>query len=180
MQIGDHLFVSKPSFGQYGRFYTHHGIYVGGQRVIHYAGYANGISGGSGDKRVGLVSLERFRDGQAVKVLRHPTHFSREQIVRRAHSRVGEDPYSLFWRNCEHFATWCCTGEERSTQVRNAIQFLGGTAATGVTIKTAGSSAGKQVISQGAQWLARNPLVIAGAAVSGIGYGLYRLWDEHA
>ena len=28
MQPGDHLFVSKPVFGQYGRFYSHHGIYV--------------------------------------------------------------------------------------------------------------------------------------------------------
>lgn len=62
MQIGDHIFVCKPAIGRYGRVYTHHGIYVDGQRVIHYAGYAEGISGG-GDKRVGLISLEQFRDG---------------------------------------------------------------------------------------------------------------------
>lgn len=115
-----------------------------------------------------------------MQIRRHPALFPRAQIIRRAASRLGEDKYSLLWRNCEHFATWCWTDEERSKQVRNAVKLLGGTAATGATIKAASSSAGKQVISHGAQWLARNPLVLTGAAVAGIGYGLYRLWDEHA
>jgi hypothetical protein len=139
--------------------------------VIHYAGYADGISGG-GDKRVGLISLEQFRGGQVVQIRRHPGLFPRDKIIRRAASCLNEDKYSLLWRYGEHFATWCWTDDERSKQVRNAVKLRGGTAVTGATIKAASSSAGKQVISLGAQWLTRNPLVLTGAALAGIGYGL--------
>ena len=35
MQTGDHLISPRPGF-------THHGLYVGNNEVIHYAGYSSG------------------------------------------------------------------------------------------------------------------------------------------
>lgn len=180
MQIGDHIFVSRPVFGPHGRFYTHHGIYVGEQQVIHYGGYANGFSSSDADQQVALVSLDSFRSGQTIQVRQHAMRFSRQAVVRRARSRLGENDYSLLWRNCEHFATWCWTNEERSEQVRKAVKVIGGSVAAGIAIKAATSQAGSQAISVGAQRLAGNPVALAGAAIAGIGYGLYRLWDEYA
>jgi hypothetical protein len=43
-----------------------------------------------------------------------------EEIARRALSRVdNHDSYSIWSNNCEHFATWCVSGEHTSTQVRD-------------------------------------------------------------
>jgi hypothetical protein len=36
----------------------------------------------------------------------------------RAESRIGDSGYHLVANNCEHFATWCCTGRMTSSQVR--------------------------------------------------------------
>lgn len=121
MQIGYHLVVRKPVLFKHAFAYTHHGIYVGGKTVIHYAGYANGLSSGQHDKSVSLISLDEFSDGQPVEVRQQPRIYSPQAIVDRARSRLGENKYSLLWRNCEHFATWCCTGKPQSTQVRQVI-----------------------------------------------------------
>ena len=40
-----------------------------------------------------------------------------KETVRRARERVGEEEYNLIFKNCEHFALWCKTGVEESTQV---------------------------------------------------------------
>mmetsp|Transcript_14892 Transcript_14892/g.27945 ORF Transcript_14892/g.27945 Transcript_14892/m.27945 type:complete len:193 (-) Transcript_14892:154-732(-) len=44
-----------------------------------------------------------------------------DQVLARAHSRVGEDGYNVVWKNCEHFAEWCVSGNERSLQVRGVL-----------------------------------------------------------
>lgn len=49
MQLGDHLFVHKALLDR-GQHYTHHGVYIGNDQVIHYAGYAEGFSGGGSQK----------------------------------------------------------------------------------------------------------------------------------
>lgn len=175
MQPGDHLFVSKPVFGQSCRFYTHHGIYVGGQQVIHYAGYANGLSSSAQERRVSLVSLKQFCDGQPPQIRQHPLRYSRQAVVQRARSRLGEDEYSLLLRNCEHFATWCWTGEERSEQVRKAVKMACSLGVTGLAV-----TMGRQAIAEGARQALRYPLISATIAAAGaIGYGAYRLWDEY-
>mmetsp|Transcript_29140 Transcript_29140/g.32356 ORF Transcript_29140/g.32356 Transcript_29140/m.32356 type:complete len:208 (-) Transcript_29140:52-675(-) len=40
-----------------------------------------------------------------------------DQVIERARSKIGSKDYSLFNRNCEHFAMWAKTGECFSTQV---------------------------------------------------------------
>ena len=122
MQLGDHVLVRRPVFGRHGHFYTHHGIYVGGELLIHYAGYANGFSSSEADRQVALVHLRDFCADQPLQVRDHRSQFSRAAVAQRARSRLGEDRYNLLWRNCEHFATWCWTGEERSRQVRTVFK----------------------------------------------------------
>lgn len=180
MQAGDHLYVHKSLFGTGGRHYSHHGLYIGNRRVIHYAGYANGFSAG-GSQRVEMVSLEAFSTGQPVRICTHAERpFDHAEAVRRALSRLGEDKYNLLWRNCEHFATWCCTGEERSEQVRKATIRLG--LATGrILLETPAGHTAAELTCKAAgrigQAALKNPYVaisVAALAVVGGGYWALR------
>ena len=105
--LGAHLVTPR-------RGYTHHGIYAGAGRVIHYGGLARGLRRGPVEE----VSLARFAGGRAVRVRAHlAPRFDREEIVRRARSRLGENRYRLFTNNCEHLCEWCVQGYSRSSQV---------------------------------------------------------------
>jgi len=118
--LGTHLVTLRRS-------YSHHGIYVGGGKVVHYAGFSSGIHRGP----VKEVSLTEFASGRAISV--KPVvdpRFSGAQVAARARSRLGEDRYRLTTNNCEHFCTWCVYGESRSEQVetfraspRRAVAF---------------------------------------------------------
>jgi hypothetical protein len=94
--------------------YLHHGIYVGGGKVVHYSGLARGLRRGPIEE----ISLAGFTDGHSVWTRSNaPPHFDRCEVIRRARSRVGEDRYRLLSNNCEHFCEWCLRGEHRSYQV---------------------------------------------------------------
>ncbi|MEX3980265.1 lecithin retinol acyltransferase family protein [Paraburkholderia sp. EG287A] len=98
--------------------YSHHGIYVGGGRVVHYAGLCVSLHRGPIEE----VTLERFAAGYEVAVVAHPcAAFVGREAVARARSRLGEDRYRLLSNNCEHFCTWCVDGKGRSDQVRTCI-----------------------------------------------------------
>ena len=104
---GSHLVTAR-------RGYLHHGIYVGGGQVVHYAGLANGLRRGPVEE----VPLARFTRGQCVWVRSSSApDFDCGEVIRRAFSRVGEDCYRLLTNNCEHFCEWCLRGEPRSFQV---------------------------------------------------------------
>ena len=110
MQAGDHLVSPRPGF-------THHGLYVGNNEVIHYAGYSSGEESG----QVVLTSLEVFRNGHPCRVVTHNLRrYAPEQSVERAWSRLGEAHYSALLNNCEHFVTWCIQGVHHSEQVDQA------------------------------------------------------------
>jgi Lecithin retinol acyltransferase len=115
--LGAHLTTSR-------RGYSHHGVYVGRGRVVHYSG----LSGFWQCGPVEEVSLSRFANGQAVRVVDHlEPHYSPEEIVGRARSRLGESDYRLLSNNCEHFCNWCLSGVSRSDQVegRLPLRLLG-------------------------------------------------------
>ena len=118
---GSHLVSSRLG-------YTHHGIYVGNGEVVHYLL----------DEGVTLSDLEEFSRGNAVWVREHPgAPYSGAECARRALSRLGEDEYNLVFNNCEHFATWCATGEQRSPQVERAAGGVAAAAATAAVRATA-------------------------------------------
>jgi hypothetical protein len=110
--IGAHLVTPR-------RGYTHHGIYVGGQRVVHYAGWSRASFT---CRPVEEVSLEAFADSRGVQALPHSAlRYTPADVVARARSRLGEDRYRLASNNCEHFCHWCRTGEQRSSQVERLL-----------------------------------------------------------
>lgn len=107
LPIGAHLVTPRKG-------YSHHGIYVGEQRVVHYAGYWYGGRRGP----VEAIALEAFARGAGFWV--EPTaacRYSGAEIAARALARVGEDRYSMLRNNCEHFCAWCTTGVPHSPQV---------------------------------------------------------------
>jgi hypothetical protein len=99
LSSGDHIWVDCFAF-------SHHGIYVGGLRVIHY-----GNNDGGDGPTVCEVSLSSFAEGKPVRRRNSPAKWSRITIVGRARMRLIEDDYNLVFNNCEHFAEWCRNGD---------------------------------------------------------------------
>ncbi len=113
--VGAHLVT--PRLG-----YEHHGIYVGANRVVHYAGLSRALLRGPVEE----VSLAEFADGRKIAVRRRRrVRFAPQEVVARARSRLGEDLYRLMSNNCEHFCEWCQTGESRSEQIDALLAWLG-------------------------------------------------------
>jgi hypothetical protein len=100
------------------RGYTHHGIYVGRGRVVQYGGLSRGLGRGPVEE----VSLSQFAHGRPIWLRLEELRWSnRDEVVRRARSRLGENRYNLLTNNCEHFCQWCVRGEHRSDQVDELI-----------------------------------------------------------
>lgn len=139
---GDVLAASRKA-----GLYQHFAIYIGNQRVIHYAAENGDFSGRitiheapykefQGDSTFIYVldfpdnSGRPTRRGQP-SVISDPVEapffdlirktdyhlYSPEETVARAKSRIGEEKYALPFNNCEHFAIWCKTGVHESHQV---------------------------------------------------------------
>ena len=112
--LGAHLVT--PRFA-----YAHHGVYVGGGAVVHYAAFAKHWHRGPVEE----TSLACFADRHPVWVRAgRPNALQSAEIVRRARSRLGEDRYRFFSNNCEHFSEWCVNGEHRSMQVERLLAPL--------------------------------------------------------
>lgn len=106
MQIGDHLVTPRTG-------YTHHGLYLGNQHVIHYSGKSAHDQGS-----IQQVTLEEFCDGKACRVRDYPFRvYGRKESVERAHQRLGEAKYSILFNNCEQFVAWCIMGFGYSEQL---------------------------------------------------------------
>lgn len=110
--IGAHLVT--PRIG-----YTHHGIYIGNGKVIHYSGLADGLTFTSGV--IEEATLEVFRNGGkfTVRTYANP-RFNGQAVVERAQSRLEENLYHVYSNNCEHFCEWCINDEHRSEQIEQA------------------------------------------------------------
>jgi hypothetical protein len=111
MNRGDHLVTPRNG-------YTHHGLYVGSDLVIHYAGLSDGFN----KESIELTSLDSFCNGCGYIIKSHPFRiFDGEKSVERAYSKLGEDSYNIIFNNCEHFVTWCIYGIHSSSQVNTAL-----------------------------------------------------------
>ncbi|MGO4810381.1 lecithin retinol acyltransferase family protein [Cupriavidus sp. 2MCAB6] len=111
LPLGAHLVTAR-------RGYFHHGIYVGGNRVVHYAGFCAAWHRGPVEE----TTLDRFSGGREVSMRAHVhAKYSGEEAMRRARSRLGEENYRLLTNNCEHFCSWCVSGESRSEQVEACL-----------------------------------------------------------
>ena len=124
LKIGAHLISPRKG-------YTHHGIYIGNNCVIHYAGLSDGIKSAPVEK----TSVDNFCQGAgySIRTYSDAKHIGSD-VVKRAKSRLGEDTYSVFNNNCEHFCIWCITGKHDSKQV-DKVTVLASTAATTATAR---------------------------------------------
>lgn len=112
--LGAHLVTARFA-------YAHHGIYVGGGLVVHYAAFAKFWSRGPVEE----ISLACFADRRPLWIRAVRSHgLPAGERVRRARSRLGEDRYRFFSNNCEHLAEWCVNGEHRSAQVERLLSPL--------------------------------------------------------
>jgi hypothetical protein len=148
------------------RGFTHHGIYLGHGRVVHYAGLSRGWRRGP----VEVVPLATFARGHGVRIVRTAcSRFSAEQVVTRAQTRLGENAYRIVSNNCEHFCTWCLDGESRSAQVERLAAWPRAVARAlrAAVAKAHGLAAGASAPSNGRSW--PTPVAACSAFV-GTGY----------
>jgi len=80
---------------------------------VHYAGRISHPQG-----LVEELPIGDFTAGRRIHVGDAPgKRIAGADVVRRARSRLGERRYDLLQNNCEHFCSWCQSGEARSAQV---------------------------------------------------------------
>ncbi|TCM68310.1 lecithin:retinol acyltransferase [Acinetobacter calcoaceticus] len=114
LPLGAHLIVKN--FG-----YSHHGIYAGKGRVIHYSGLAHFFK----KKPIEITSLDHFSRGRKISIRGYTQpRYKGRAIVRRMRSRMHENSYHLIMNNCEHLCTWAITGIESSPQVVKMMNRL--------------------------------------------------------
>ncbi len=126
MARGDHIHVLRK-LG-----YTHHGIDCGDGTVIHFSGEPGSSKAGASITR---CTMEDFLSGGALRKREYGKRNDPDVTVGRAESSLSDTGYHLVVNNCEHFATWCCTGRRASRQVRGvgSLTAQGAVAATSVT-----------------------------------------------
>jgi hypothetical protein len=128
MSKGDHIYVTRP-LG-----YTHHGIDCGDGTVIHFTGEP-----GRNTKAAASIARSMMAEF-ALDSIVHVREYSRKEdprvVVDRAESKLGSKDYHLVTNNCEHFATWCCTGLTASEQVRRVSSLTASGAATATSLGT--------------------------------------------
>ena len=78
-------------------------------------------------------------------------------------SKLGETGYHLVKNNCEHFATWCCTGQAASRQVRG----VGSLTAEGAVAATTVAATGGVIAAAGAVQGVSGAGVMSGLASAG-------------
>jgi len=191
MQIGDHLVTPRTG-------YTHHGLYLGNQQVIHYSGKSAHDQGS-----IQQVTLEEFCDGKACRVRDYPFRvYGRKESVERAHQRLGEANYSILFNNCEQFVAWCIMGFGYSEQINTmvsatiqtkmlietqgiqaaascvALEVATAVVPTSAALVTSSAiSGGTVALASGLSIASVTPLVMPMAAGAIVGYGVKKLID---
>jgi hypothetical protein len=65
--------------------------------------------------------LDDFAQGGHVGVREYGRRFDGETAATRAESMLGTTGYDFFTNNCEHFASWCVTGQPSSPQIETGM-----------------------------------------------------------
>jgi hypothetical protein len=89
---------------------------------VQYGGLSLGLRRGPVEE----VSLSQFAQGRTIWIrLPGSSGLDRDEVVRRARLRLGENCYHMLTNNCEHFCEWCVRGEHRSYQVDELVTRYG-------------------------------------------------------
>ena len=127
------LFIKDLTEGDHIKFdkviYSHHAVVVevyvdtNSYKVIHF----------TGEKKSGMPAeikeeILKFEAGEIIRIRYRYGRLARRITVQRAYHllRIQETStraiiYNILVNNCEHFATWCITGEATSEQVNKAL-----------------------------------------------------------
>ncbi len=113
-RVGNHLIVNH--FG-----YSHHGIYAGKGRVIHYSGFAHLFK----KHPIEITSIQQFARNKKITIRNYDLpKYKGRIVVRRMRTRMHENNYHLIINNCEHLCSWAITGVESSPQVIKMMSRL--------------------------------------------------------
>lgn len=117
---GDHIRVVRHGL------YSHHGIYISKEEVIHFSGTDSDSVLDWSKCAVISTSLEEFLRGGTVQVKIYSPEEQKdlypvEEIVDYARFSLGSRGYHLVYNNCEHFANVCTLGRFRSVQVERVL-----------------------------------------------------------
>jgi hypothetical protein len=89
---------------------------------VQYGGLSRGLRGGPVEE----VPLSQFAQGRTIWIRLHESSgLDRDEVVRRARLRLGENRYHVLTNNCEHFCEWCVRGEHTSYQVDELVARYG-------------------------------------------------------
>jgi Lecithin retinol acyltransferase len=106
---GDAIYAKRPAG------FSHWGLDRGDGSVIDF------VSATGEGKLASMIRLRPradFAEADAdVRIAVFGDRVSAEESVARAESMIGQCGYDLFSNNCEHFVTWCVTGEHHSAQI---------------------------------------------------------------
>ena len=118
---GDHIRVRRSGI------YSHHGIYVSDEEVIHFTGRDSDSILDWSKCEVIKTDLDTFLKGGTVEVKIYNDDelqdlYPVDGIVNYARACLGDKGYNLAFNNCEHFANVCTLGRFRSRQVERVLQ----------------------------------------------------------
>lgn len=123
----------KPSKGDHIRvcrgLYSHHGIYISDNEVIHFTGREDDSILDWSKPEVISSDLEYFLKGDTLEVKEYTEDelqdlYPVDCIVEYARACLGDKGYDLIFNNCEHFANTCTLGRFRSKQVEAVFSSL--------------------------------------------------------
>lgn len=101
--------------------YYHYGIYIGSDMVIEFGTKKDVLNTLAKDIKVKKSSVIDFLSGGHLEVasysfLEKMKMNSKDEIVSKAESRIGEGNYNLVSNNCEHFCYEVVFNKHYSTQ----------------------------------------------------------------
>lgn len=144
---GDHIYREIREKGTL-KFITHHGIYMGNGRIIHFSGNEFSLRGllfSSSTAKIRVTSIARFMaPGGRLRIQSYNTCDPDDVVLNRAERALVEQSfpdYDMFRNNCEHFCHYLKTGVCRSRQVERGAKYAAAATAVVATAVVVGLSA---------------------------------------
>lgn len=118
---GDHIRVQRSSL------YSHHGVYISDEEVIHFTGTDDDSVLDWSQCEVICTDIAEFLRGGTAEVKIYSDDeltdlYPVEHIAAYARACLGDKDYNLIFNNCEHFANVCTLGRFRSIQVEQVLR----------------------------------------------------------
>jgi NC domain. len=119
---GDHIKVDRG-------LYTHHGVYISNDEVIHFTGSEEDSVLDWSKPEVIQTDLSYFLKDGELEVKEYTDDelqdlYPVDHIIAYARACLGDKGYNLVFNNCEHFANVCTLGRFRSRQVEKVFDVI--------------------------------------------------------